>query len=316
MNYLRNVEDPYGPRMISLGPSYNTNQHIVASSMADIDRWPELAMPSSPPVSDTEGDDEKGDGQPNFGATGLKHTQTIMGGRTGGLGLRVDGKRYSSSKRLSGGSTPRNPSRRMLRVKEDLEPVKDALPPPPTTTRVIGASSDEGEVNVKIQGPTVVEEAPVQVQKTVQFIPKFKNAAEMEARRRVRMMARRGVNQNNAGSSSTSPSPQPAPPPPPPPQILTLDTSEEEESSSSEELSDDGQGSMDDGDEFDPYAFPIPCSFKVLIPSYHPVNSLQHVPQEKPQQASTTSSPQSQGPKPLEPDLVKAPPHLNTPKVQ
>lgn len=239
MNYLRNIEDPYGPRLISLGPSYHTNPHILASSMADVDQWPELAMPSSPPPSDTE-DDNKDSGQPNFGATGLKYSTTITGGRTGGLGMRVDGKRYSASKRMSGsgsvgGSTPRNPNRRMFnRVNEELE-----LPGN-------GDGDEEGEVKVKVQVPTVVEEAPVQ--KTVQFIPKFKHAAEMEARRRERMMARRGVQNVPAPPVVV----QPAKP-------LSWDTSSDEDevaggNSSEEEqgFSDDGQGSIDDVDEFDP----------------------------------------------------------------
>ena len=128
LNYLRNVEDPYGPRLISLSPSYTSNPYIIASNLADVERWPELAVPSSPAPSDDE--DERGlDGRPPRGtaqqklsglanlnhhherngrggvtegevgrgrptgfpgAAGLQYTTTMMGGnRTGALGLRV-----------------------------------------------------------------------------------------------------------------------------------------------------------------------------------------------------------------------------------
>jgi hypothetical protein len=93
---------------------------------------------------------------------------------------------------------------------------------------------------VKIQEPSVAEEAPVA--KAVQFIPKFKGAAEMEARRRVRMAARRGP-----GAAA------PAPPP-----VLDFSSSDEEENIADDSSdSDFGQANaadaMDDGDEFDPW---------------------------------------------------------------
>jgi hypothetical protein len=92
-------------------------------------------------------------------------------------------------------------------------------------------------VNVQVQQPTPSAEAPVL--KVVQFIPKFKMAAEMEARRRLRMAARRGPGAAVA----------------PPPVIDSSSSSEDEavpiivDSSSEGEAE---QGSMDEGDEFDP----------------------------------------------------------------
>lgn len=87
--------------MISLDPSYRSNPYIVASGLADEDRWPELGFPSSPAPSD----DESASSEYPFrhggfpGATGLKYTTTIMGpSRVGGAGLRVSGKRASISK--------------------------------------------------------------------------------------------------------------------------------------------------------------------------------------------------------------------------
>ena len=115
--------------MISLSPSYTSNPYILASNLADIERWPELAAPSSLPPSDDEvergpdGRPSRGAAQQKFsglanlslhgrngqkndtdedgrrgrptgfpGATGLKYTTTIMGGNRGATpGLRVNG---------------------------------------------------------------------------------------------------------------------------------------------------------------------------------------------------------------------------------
>lgn len=89
---------------------------------------------------------------------------------------------------------------------------------------------------------------PDPLAKEVQFIPKFKGAAEMEARRRLRMMARRG---------------QPASVQKPPSMVTRnlnpdISSSEEDdgliEDENDEEFDTDelGDDSMDEGDEFDP----------------------------------------------------------------
>ncbi|KAG5653288.1 hypothetical protein H0H81_001352 [Sphagnurus paluster] len=236
LSYLRDVEDIYGPRLIALDPSYNSNPFIVAASLADAERWPQLTLPESPTVSDDEAERPSG-----FPGARLKHTQTIMAGRSGGLGMRVHGKRASTSKRASA-------------VLQDLDvqnfisanaPVQEALSSsvPVASTTLVRSIPKEAVVtpsslNVQIHGPTVVEEPPVQ--RVVQFIPKFKGAAEMEARRRVRMAARRG-------------------PGAPPQQNLSFDSSDEEapiaeDSSSDGDFDDDVPGevdSMDEGDEFE-----------------------------------------------------------------
>lgn len=116
--------------MISLSPSYTSNPYILASNLADIGRWPELTVPSSPAPSDDEderglnrrsprgavsqesnglanlnyhhgrngqngvAEGDGGRGRPTGfpGAAGLKYTTTIMGGnRPGTFGLRVNG---------------------------------------------------------------------------------------------------------------------------------------------------------------------------------------------------------------------------------
>ncbi|EEB89047.1 hypothetical protein MPER_12907, partial [Moniliophthora perniciosa FA553] len=249
LSYLRDVDDIYGARIISLDPSYHTNPYIASSGLADSEKWPELDIPGSPDISDGE----RSEGFP--GARGLKHTQTIMGRRSGGLGLRVSAKRASISKRMSVSGTPKQSDVQNFiaggaPVQAGLSstPKKEAngllkVPEVPDQTSSVAGPT----VDVNVVEPTVQEEAPVQ--KVVQFIPKFKNAAEMEARRRLRMAARRGARNG------------PAPAVPLPAQTLSFDTSSDEEPSRVQEMSssesdfDEVVGdddSMDDGDEFDP----------------------------------------------------------------
>ncbi|ESK95614.1 stress-activated map kinase-interacting protein 1 [Moniliophthora roreri MCA 2997] len=249
LSYLRDVDDIYGARIISLDPSYHTNSYIASSGLADSEKWPELDIPGSPDISDGE----RSEGFP--GARGLKHTQTIMGRRSGGLGLRVSAKRASVSKRASISGTPKQSD--VQNFIAGGAPVQDGLSSTPKKEAngllKVPEVPDQGStvvaptVDVKVVEPTVQEEAPVQ--KVVQFIPKFKNAAEMEARRRLRMAARRGARNG------------PAPAVPLPAQSLSFDTSSDEEPSRVQEMSSSGSDfdevvgdddSMDDGDEFDP----------------------------------------------------------------
>lgn len=242
LSYLRDVDDPYAARIITLDPqTYNSNPYILTASLADTERWPELAMPISPNVSEDESENPTGSG---FPGANLKHTRTIMGGRTGGLGMRVHGKRASTSKRMT--ITPRQAD------VQNFIPENAPLGNPGPTTRSLAKPREHGLAQVidadeadshtvQVQEPTLPVEAPVQ--KVVQFIPKFKGASEMEAKRRIRMAARRGA----------------AAPPPPP---VAIDSSSEDEpiplaedsSSSSDSDFGDGGGESDmgDGDEFDP----------------------------------------------------------------
>ncbi|KAG7450808.1 uncharacterized protein BT62DRAFT_536965 [Guyanagaster necrorhizus] len=225
LNYLRDVEDPYGSRLISLDSSYTSNPYILAASLADVDRWPELAMPSSPQISDDEE-------QPAPGAKSLKYTQTIMGGRTGGLGLRVSGKRTSVSKRAS-----------TLLSTTEPDVVKNFVGTSAPVNEEPDVEEPESMPEINVQEPVVVDEVP----DLPQFIPRFKGAAEMERRRRLRMAARR--------------SPDTAPLPGPPPTLSFDDSSSDEENpaspssspSSSSEYVAGGNDSMDDDDDdFDP----------------------------------------------------------------
>ncbi|KZT68929.1 SIN1-domain-containing protein [Daedalea quercina L-15889] len=197
LNYLRNVDDPYGPRLISLDPAYDANPYIYAAGLSDVEKWPELAVPTSPAPSDDEGDGRPGGRR--LGATGLKYTTTIMGpSRVGAMGLRVSGKRASvgkSSYRFSirsatevGPSVPPG-------EKTAMEAAQDA---PVSPTKGEAASTQENGVNGAngVSAPssdsTAGPDEQKEPQKTVspEFHPRFKGAAEMEARRRERMRAR------------------------------------------------------------------------------------------------------------------------------
>lgn len=171
--------------------------------------------------------------------------------RSGALGLRVSAKRASLSKRHSG--TPRQGDAPELRV-ESASMRDSAATAKPT--------SGVGESWVKIPEPdsatstdastkSTNEPAPLEPPaKGVQFIPKFKGAAEMEARRKVRMQARRGPLAVDT-----------RPPPPPVAHVNPEFSSSDDDAGllDGDESSDDdfeeitGAGDdMDDGDEFDP----------------------------------------------------------------
>jgi hypothetical protein len=204
LSYLRNVDDPYGGRIISLSPSYTSNPYILAASLADTSRWPELEYPSSPPISDDEPDPAP--------PTPIRHHQTIMGNRSGALGMRVSGRRASAARR------------------------RPSLAQPEATLACLSVDT----------GVADLDDPPA---KEVQFIPKFKGAAEMEARRKLRMLARRGHSSKPDANKYLNPE---------------LSSSEDGDAS----LEDDDEGDdfdlvdraddMDEGDEFDPYAFFIP----------------------------------------------------------
>ncbi|KAF5318799.1 hypothetical protein D9619_010789 [Psilocybe cf. subviscida] len=241
LQYLRDVEDPYGPRIISFEPSdYKANPYAVAAGLADVSRCPQLAQPVSPNISDDEQDRPLG-----FPGARLKHTQTIMGGRSGGAGIRVSGKRVSTSKRASRqlGLAHKETSSLAL---ADGEP---ALPALAETHKILESqSAPSGDVwiakedvpvkepaaEIHVQQATAPEEVPAPVAQAVQFIPKFKGAAEMEARRRVRMAARRGPMARA-----------------PPPKALSFNTSSEEDEPP-KPTPIDSSDEVTGNDEFDP----------------------------------------------------------------
>lgn len=69
---------------------------MLASGLADRERWPELNAPSSPPPSDEESGTTRTGRRRHNGPHKLNYTQTIMGpSRVGMAGMRVNGKRVS-----------------------------------------------------------------------------------------------------------------------------------------------------------------------------------------------------------------------------
>lgn len=239
----------------------------MASGLADIDQWREIAAPSSPPITDDESE-SRPSGFP--GATGLKYTTTIMGPRrVGGMGLRVTGKRNSVSKasfrnsliermgKDGKGSTPDDP----IQV-DVVEPTPTDQSSPKLSSKMLdespiangGGITEHATRSPPQQAPPQDETRPPPQNVTVPFIPKFKGAEAMAARRRIRLMNRPGapmrpamvaptLNLNPEFSSSSSSESE-------------SDVPEEEEPSAddSDDFDDDDAPDVDDSiaDEFDP----------------------------------------------------------------
>jgi len=130
-------------------------------------------------------------------------------------------------------------------------------PPPPRVNFVTNDSdtrsvnSEHGDAPQPHLQPTLNKEdvLPEPPLKEVQFVPNFKGAAEMEARRRLRMMARRGPSASMPKVPVTMRSINPE-----------LSSSDGEDGMLEEDDNDDdfellaaGDGNMDETDEFDPY---------------------------------------------------------------
>jgi target of rapamycin complex 2 subunit MAPKAP1/AVO1 len=161
--YLRHVDDPYGPRILSLNPGYSSNAHIIASGLADQELWPEIVLPSTPAPVDKDSSKDAIKRHSGFpGATGLKYSQTIVGhNRTGALGMRVNAKRGS-----------------LIR---EAPPVQ-AQDSETSSTRHRSDSADASELE---EAPTSSGTAGIE-----SFKPPFPRAAEMEERRQTRMRSR------------------------------------------------------------------------------------------------------------------------------
>jgi hypothetical protein len=225
LGYLRNVEDPYGPRLISFNPSFSTNPYINVASLADVNKWPELASPPSPPLSP---DDESPEGSSQtrnnvpgpLGARGLKYTSTILGpSHTGALGMSVNGRRLVSK---------------------------------PTRPIVIAASQQDDDNNNNNAAP---KPSPPPLKPI--FIPKFKGAAEMDERRRLRIQVRRGVAAAAAAAATPEARLLTSPEKGATPELLSEDEEEEDSFSPEDDVDFDDDVvdvgvSVDLGDEFDP----------------------------------------------------------------
>ena len=210
--YLQNVDDPYGPRIITSDPS--SNPYVLEASLTN--RWP---VTISPHLSEDEADSR------NPG-TKLKHSQTIMGRRAGGFGLRVHAKRASTSKLMSGN------------LQEELKNFVPSNDPMRSNSTLTATSTSLARPTLQAQEATTHDAVEAPATKVVQFVPKFKGAAEMEARRQIRIAVRRGLPQPQMqpDSSSSSSEEDLAP---------MADTD-----SMDSDFADDN--SLEDGDDFDP----------------------------------------------------------------
>ena len=225
LGYLRNVDDPYGSRLISFNPSFSTNPYINVASLADVNKWPELASPPSPPLSPDESSSEGPSETRNIigplGARGLKYSSTILGpSRSGALGMSVNGRRLVSK---------------------------------PTRPIVIAASQQDDNGAAPKPSP---QEHPHPPLKPI-FIPKFKGAAEMDERRRLRIQVRRGV---AAAAAAAAVTPETrvltSPEKGATPELLSEDEEEEDSFSPEDDMDFDDVvdvgASVDLADEFDP----------------------------------------------------------------
>jgi len=227
LGYLRNVvEDPYGPRLISFNPSFPANPYITAASLADTTKWPELGMIPSPPISPDNSDGgsgSDGEGGPTSaggggsgsgnarprsisgfpGATGLKYSSTILGpSRTGALGMGVSGRRrHHVSKPSQAGSIAAAAAASANSVQDHEKSERDtvgtsAASTPATAKATVMSKSPPRVLQQEQQHAsataTATADGPPPPLKPV-FVPKFKGAAEMDERRRLRLEARRGV---------------------------------------------------------------------------------------------------------------------------
>ena len=165
-------------------------------------------MPNSLPPSDDEGQsgpNGRGGRPSGFpGATGLKYTTTIMGpSRSGSMGLRVSGKRGHAP------SGSRSSMRSALKGARNLDTearpedviTVETIPPTPSSPKkaetapsITAEKTDNEGVDPK-QAPMMSHgdnKSALASSRNVPvpFIPKFKGAAEMEARRKLRMLNR------------------------------------------------------------------------------------------------------------------------------
>ncbi|KAG8802287.1 hypothetical protein FRC17_006434, partial [Serendipita sp. 399] len=189
LTYLRNVEDPYASRLLSFNQRHLENPHVLAAGLADPERWPQLNMPATPkpaplPISDgslvsraVQNASTKDDG-PRWGGAGgtpggasLKYTTTIMGPtRTGMVGMRTNGRRYSNSSTTGGEKRARGDSNPVVNIQEAS----------------VGANTNGGTELNKVPDN---QDAPSKLL----IAPQFSRGAEMEARRKARIQARNAL---------------------------------------------------------------------------------------------------------------------------
>jgi hypothetical protein len=226
LTYLRHVEDPFGSRIISVNPNYTSNAYIVASGLADNERWPELNSSLDPSLEEDElsswsqqansRDTHSAAGFP--AANGLKYARTIRPNTRESANLRTRRSRAQSQRDMDNPLPP---------IPSDHSPTQrnrsDSAPDPVTNGSHPQAFSNPSILSEKrrsISGFASGSPAPVEPSvQPVPFKPPFARAAEMERQRKARMRRRARQAKVDAG--------------------LPLSRSDEESSSESETLSAD-----------------------------------------------------------------------------
>jgi len=205
LTYIRNIEDPYASKLLSFHPRHVENPNVIASGLADVDRWPHLTMPATPKpppsmletpatgnaanrlhqMSRAHSDD------PRFaGASSLKYTTTIMGpSRTGLMGMRTTGRR------ASGPSTPMADSSRRIRADSNGNPPASAALQPPNSVAPDSPAIDPDTdmAQKQLLPPQESATKPTDAPSANPVFAPFTRTAEVEARRRARIQARNAL---------------------------------------------------------------------------------------------------------------------------
>lgn len=165
LSALRTTDDPLTPRIVTLDPTFGGNPYVQAMGLSDIDKWPEIKRALDSPEPEQEPgaparrrggayspgeastpSDVAGAEPPRPGGANLRYTQTIMpGNRTGGLGMRVTGRRDDGRRRR------RDPDSRP-RADSEPEPKPPSLPLSPELRSELTSSSSVGGAAPSLMG--------------------------------------------------------------------------------------------------------------------------------------------------------------------
>lgn len=190
------------------------------------------------------------------GATGLKYTQTIMGSRSGGAGMRVSGRRIAKDSPLALGPLENS---RLKRFSSENEPTSSSSTPAAPARVTAGSPDNEPDIqharrpsaggSILLENTELVEPGAESAETPLAtvFAPQFARGAEMEARRRLRMRARFPSHTSSADDRVSRPS-------------MSINGSsinemfsdeDEDEDDVEEDDEEEGEESNEDGDDVD-----------------------------------------------------------------
>jgi len=157
LSALRTTDDSLTPRIISLSPDFALNPYIVASGLSDLDRWPEIKRAlDSPPLDPIDRPRRR---PSNDRAGSLNYTQTIMGGRSGALGMRVNGRagRGERKEAKNGPSSAGGPASPLTeKTPRGKVPTTDGFFSPPGRPRADSAPIPQLLVDSRTSGTSVI----------------------------------------------------------------------------------------------------------------------------------------------------------------